>query len=121
MTAGDAPASEITATSFVPRFVTYSVRSSADSASPFGDAPRYCISVTRPAGATVDTVDTTLFAAVSITDTRSALSDATYRRDCAAFSTILFGLPLTGMRVTTCGAFVDRSTTTISRSRSLDT
>ncbi|AVR06992.1 hypothetical protein GT625_19910 [Burkholderia thailandensis] len=74
MTAGDAPASEITATSFVPRFVAYSVCSSADSMSPFGDAPRYCISVTSLAGATVDTI---LLAAVSITDTTSALSGAT--------------------------------------------
>src|SRR5208337_1974094 len=44
-----------------------------------------------------------------------------YRRVWAAFSVILLGWPFTGMRVITAGVFPFRFTTSISRSRRLET
>src|ERR1022692_2256907 len=71
------------------------------------------------------------FVLVSITSTVSDWSSTTYRSVCAAFSVILLGWPFTGSRAVTDGAQsakdVDpgdhppRFTTSISRSRMLDT
>src|SRR5208283_5250297 len=58
---------------------------------------------------------------VSMTSTASDSSSATYRRVWAAFSVILLGWPFTGMRVITAGVFPFRFTTSISRSRRLET
>ena len=60
------------------------------------------------------------FVAVSMTSTVSDWSSATYSSDWAAFSVILLGWPFTGMRAVTAGVPL-RLTTSISRSRMLDT
>ena len=58
--------------------------------------------------------------AVLITSTVSAWSSATYNSVWAVFSVILLGWPTTGIRALTAGAS-PIATTTISRSRTLDT
>ena len=61
-----------------------------------------------------------VFFVVSMTSTVSVWSSTTYRSDWDAFSVILVGWPFTRIRAVTAGA-PPRSTTTISRSRMLET
>src|ERR1039457_1877450 len=87
-----------------------------------GFAPVYFASQegTIDAGAITGMVSSIALAVVSITSIVSDWSSTTYRSDWAAFSVILFGWPLTGIRAVTVGA-PPRLTTSISRSRMLDT
>ena len=65
----------------------------------------------------------TSLVAVGIIATRSALSSVTYNSFCVMvlLNTMLFGLPGSLMRVISRGATPVMSTTTISRSRTLET
>ena len=102
--------------------VTYSSVSSGESATLLGLAPLYpgCDSRAGSSGAMTGMLATIAFRAVSMISTVSDWSSATNSSVWAAFSVILFGCPFTGMRAATPGVG-PRLTTTISRSRTLDT